>query len=141
MLAIFCALLGGALAGLAQTHLSTSTVDGGGGTCAGAKFSLSGTVGQPDAGSMSGGGFSLAGGFWPGAQSSVPCLFRGISLERLGNGRVLVSWPRSECGYVLYHGSRATGGLVPFPPPFQTNETHLSVIRSEPAEFFMLRRQ
>jgi hypothetical protein len=42
------------------------TVDGGGGTSAGRNFSLSGTMGQPDAGTMRGIRFALAGGFWPG---------------------------------------------------------------------------
>lgn len=40
------------------------TLDGGGGTSTGDGFSLSGTIGQPDAGKMSGGNFSLTGGFW-----------------------------------------------------------------------------
>lgn len=40
------------------------TTDGGGGTSTGGPFSLSGTIGQPDAGKMSGGSFSLTGGFW-----------------------------------------------------------------------------
>jgi hypothetical protein len=47
--------------------LSWSTVDGGGATFStGGDFSLGGTVGQPDAGAMSGGDYSLAGGFWGG---------------------------------------------------------------------------
>ena len=40
------------------------TVDGGGGVSTGGSYSLSGTVGQPDAGLLSGGNFALAGGFW-----------------------------------------------------------------------------
>ena len=40
------------------------TVGGGGGNSAGGGFTLSGTVGQPDAGRMSGGSYSLEGGFW-----------------------------------------------------------------------------
>ena len=48
------------------------TVDGGGGTLVGAGgFSLSGTTGQPDAGLLTGGGYSLAGGFWGGGRLSV----------------------------------------------------------------------
>jgi hypothetical protein len=44
------------------------TIDGGGGTSSsGGGYSLSGTIGQPDAGSMSGSGYSLVGGFWGGA--------------------------------------------------------------------------
>ncbi len=44
--------------------LSWNTIDGGGGTSTGGGFELSGTIGQPDAGVMSGGSFVLAGGFW-----------------------------------------------------------------------------
>jgi hypothetical protein len=51
------------------------TIDAGGTLNAtGGTYSLSGTVGQPDAGPvMSGGSFSLAGGFWPGVDSAPPC--------------------------------------------------------------------
>lgn len=45
--------------------LSWSTVDGGGATFStGGTYSLGGTIGQPDAGTMSGGAFTLDGGFW-----------------------------------------------------------------------------
>ncbi|MCA3004772.1 MAG: hypothetical protein LW650_08755 [Planctomycetaceae bacterium] len=47
--------------------ISWYTIDGGGGTSTGGGFTLSGTIGQPDAGVMTGGGFTLQGGFWPGA--------------------------------------------------------------------------
>ena len=40
------------------------TIDGGGGTSSGGGYSLSGTIGQPDAGVMSGGLYTLTGGFW-----------------------------------------------------------------------------
>ncbi len=43
--------------------LSWHTVDGGGGTGTGGKFVVRGTIGQPDAGTLSGGGFELRGGF------------------------------------------------------------------------------
>lgn len=39
------------------------TVDGGGSTSEGGGFALSGNVGQPDAGEMSGDEFALSGGF------------------------------------------------------------------------------
>lgn len=52
----------------------TSTGGGGGG---GDGFTLSGTIGQPDAGTvtMTGGGFALAGGFWAAAAAPCPCEF------------------------------------------------------------------
>lgn len=52
-----------------------STIDGGGViNSTGGSYTLSGTVGQPDAGAtMTGGSFSLTGGFWAGVDSSEPC--------------------------------------------------------------------
>ena len=48
--------------------LTWSTIDGGGATWSeGGGYSLGGTIGQPDAGVLSGGGYTLAGGFWGGA--------------------------------------------------------------------------
>jgi hypothetical protein len=46
--------------------LSWNTIDGGGGTSTGSGFTLSGTIGQHDAGVMTGGGYEITGGFWPG---------------------------------------------------------------------------
>ena len=41
------------------------TVDGGGGDSSGTGYSLSGTIGQPDAGiQLTGGNYILCGGFW-----------------------------------------------------------------------------
>jgi hypothetical protein len=51
--------------------LSWNTVDGGGATWSeGGGYSLGGMVGQPDAGVLSGGGYTLAGGFWPGGAAA-----------------------------------------------------------------------
>ena len=45
--------------------LNWYTIDGGSATSTGgARYTLSGTTGQPDAGRMSGGVYSLYGGFW-----------------------------------------------------------------------------
>ncbi len=60
--------------------LTWSALEGGGGVSAGSGYSLGGAVGRPDAGQMSGGVYSLIGGFWPGAavqhQVYVPLLLR-----------------------------------------------------------------
>lgn len=52
-----------------------STIDGGGIlNSSGGTYTLSGTIGQPDAsGVMTGGTYSLTGGFWAGIDSSAPC--------------------------------------------------------------------
>ncbi|MHC4751747.1 MAG: hypothetical protein ACYTFW_17965 [Planctomycetota bacterium] len=42
------------------------TIDGGGGTSTGGQYTLTGTIGQPDAGWSIGGIYELLGGFWLG---------------------------------------------------------------------------
>jgi hypothetical protein len=40
------------------------TFDGGGGSSTGGTYTVTGSIGQPDAGSHAGSGYGLAGGFW-----------------------------------------------------------------------------
>jgi hypothetical protein len=48
-----------------EFEITRSTIDGGGVMrSVGGEFELSGTIGQPDAGVMTGGEFDLFGGFW-----------------------------------------------------------------------------
>ena len=50
------------IAALAQSYdLSWFTIDGGGNVSTGATYSVTGTIGQPDAGTLSGGSYSLIG--------------------------------------------------------------------------------
>ena len=48
-------------------------MDSGGGTSSGGMFTVSGTIGQPDAGTLSGGEYTLRGGFWTGSAAANPC--------------------------------------------------------------------
>ena len=73
--------------------LSWSTIAGGGGTSTGGVYSVSGTIGQPDAGGpMTGGNYSLTGGFW-----SLISLVQTAGLPNLSIAHsassVVVSWP------------------------------------------------
>jgi len=75
-LALLVAAILGVSAALAQTgggyDLTWSTIDGGGGSSAGGGYQLAGTLGQPDAGTtLSGGVYSLSGGFWGGIGAST----------------------------------------------------------------------
>ena len=47
------------------------TIDGGGGTSSGGQYSLTGTIGQADAGYMAGGDYELLGGFWVGGPMCI----------------------------------------------------------------------
>jgi len=62
---LILAILTGSLAS-GEYELSWYTIDGGGGRSTGGDFTLTGTIGQPDAAYSSGGNFELLGGFWPG---------------------------------------------------------------------------
>lgn len=53
--------------------LTWSTIDGGGETFStGGDYELGGTIGQPDAGAMTGGDYALTGGFWFGMPETTP---------------------------------------------------------------------
>ncbi|MGD8968541.1 MAG: hypothetical protein PVI07_13610 [Anaerolineae bacterium] len=69
---------------LGEYDLSWWTVDGGGATfSSGGSYELGGVIGQPDAGLLSGGGYTLGGGFWrggavtPGFEVYLPLVLRG----------------------------------------------------------------
>lgn len=58
---------------LAQTgyDLSWYSIDGGGAYSKSEEFMLTGSAGQPDAGLLTGGGYTLAGGLWGGGAVPV----------------------------------------------------------------------
>ena len=61
-----------ALAQSGGYDLSWFTVDGGGATFSqGGGYSLGGTAGQPDAGELAGGSYTLNGGFWYGGAAAA----------------------------------------------------------------------
>jgi len=65
---------------VADYAINWHTVDGGGGLSRGGGYSLQGAIGQPDVGSLQGGDFALAGGYWSALQEwwsqYLPVIFR-----------------------------------------------------------------
>ena len=98
---LVAAALGLATSALAQLSIDWHTIDGGGGTSTGGVFSVTGTIGQPDAGGpLAGGQFSLTGGFWalyavqtPGAPT--------LTIAPASPGNATVSWTPNTPGFVL----------------------------------------
>src|SRR5881409_2551056 len=77
------------------------TIDGGGGNSTGGVYSVSGTIGQPDAGHLSGGNYTLDGGFW-GIIAAVQT--PGSPLLRVlltATNTVVVAWPSATPGFAL----------------------------------------
>jgi pectate lyase len=77
------------------------TVDGGGGRSAGGDFALSGTVGQPDAGVLGGGEFSLRGGFWGLVAVVQTSGAPRLGMARATGGALIISWPSDSSSFVL----------------------------------------
>ena len=117
------------------------TIDGGGGTSTGGVYSVSGTIGQPDAGKMSGGNFSIDGGFWG---ITVAVQTPGgplLSVERLGDA-VRVYWPTKTIGFVLDQSPTVTGAWSQVSFPYATNATQISITVPSPVgnKFYRLRK-
>ncbi|MCB9913327.1 MAG: hypothetical protein H6827_10045 [Planctomycetes bacterium] len=89
------------LQAFAQYSIEWSTIDGGGGTSTGGDYSLSGTVGQPDAGEMSGGEFALSGGFWSVLAVVESPGTPALTIYRNAQGSAVISWPAPSSGWVL----------------------------------------
>ncbi len=85
-----------------QTYsIDWHSLDAGGGTSTGGVFSVSGTIGQPDPGpAMSGGAYSLTGGFWSIFALQTPGEPQ-LTVRLTSTNTVLVSWPLSVTGYAL----------------------------------------
>jgi hypothetical protein len=115
----FATILAGLLmlcAARAQYSIDWFTIDGGGGTSTGGVYSVSGTIGQPDAGTMSGGTYTLVGGFW-----ALPVAVQGtngplLNIVAAGSGFASVSWNPATPGFVLQFTPTLT-------PPAWTNTT------------------
>ncbi len=111
-----CLILAGLLLALPKLQAQSYAIDwykiaGGGGTSTGSVYSVSGTIGQPDASAnnaMTGASYSLTGGFWsiyavqtPGAPL--------LSITHVGN-QAIVSWSPSSTGWTLQtNNNLATG--------------------------------
>jgi hypothetical protein len=118
-------LVSGALGLNAQSYsIDWYKVAGGGGTSTGGVYSVSGTIGQPDAGLLSGGNYTLVGGFWgiiaavqtPGAPA--------LTITRTATNTVVVSWPYSSIGFSLQQNPdlKTTSWTSP-PQTVNTNAT------------------
>lgn len=88
--------------------ITKHVVAGGGGTSSGIKYSVNGTVGQPEArGTMASARYSAAGGFWAFPTvvevSGAPTL----TISLTDTNTALISWPFPSTGFLLEQNSDA----------------------------------
>lgn len=99
------------LAASAQYAIDWHTIDGGGGTSTGGIYTLSGTIGQPDAGHMTGGVYTLDGGFW-GVVAAVQT--QGAPLLSICctvTNTIAVTWPSPSTGWNLQQNTVGVGSV------------------------------
>ncbi len=109
ILCMLCAGLCAANAPGQNYSIDWFTVDGGGGTSTGGVYVVSGTIGQPDAGKMSGGSFTLDGGFWGilAAVQTPAAPYLWVTLTPTNT--VVVWWALSPTGWQLQSTTNLVG--------------------------------
>ena len=86
---------------------------GGGGTCTNGQYSLTGTIGQPDASAnnaMTGGGYSLTGGFWSLISVVQTAGAPLLTINYAGN-QAVVSWSPAATGWTLQTNNNLATGV------------------------------
>ena len=143
-LTVCAALLGFCLPAAAQNYsIDWYKIAGGGGLSSGGSYTLTGTIGQQDAGGpMTGGNYSLTGGFWslisviqtPGAPTLI--------ITRSGTS-VIISWPSPSTGFGLQQNTAVNNapGWLNFTGTIQDNGVTKSVTINSPTGnlFFRLK--
>src|SRR5688572_12034638 len=121
----------------AQYTIDWYTIDGGGGSSSGGSYTLSGTIGQPDAGTLTGGNYILQGGFWGGVFAVQQVGSPTLVIQRSGPN-VIISWDSNASGFILQETinlsnpaswSATSGGF-----------NGMSVPASGPTKFYRLHR-
>ena len=123
---------------LAQSYsIDWFKIAGGGGTSTGGVYSVSGTVGQHDAGGpMTGGQYSVVGGFW-----ALPTAVQSSKAPTLliisgAPGFATISWAPATPGFVLQVSPTLTPAAWTDAPSGVTNPT--TVPATLPTKFYRL---
>jgi len=136
---LFVSVFSFQLSALAQTYsIDWHTIDGGGGTSTGGVFSVSGTIGQPDAGpTMTNGQYSVTGGFWALPQAVQTEGAPTLTIAPATPGNASISWtPATGTNWVLQECLSLTAGAWTNSPSGSTNPIVVPVVL--PAKFYRL---
>ena len=89
--------------GFAQSYsVDWYKIAGGGGTSTGGVYSVSGTIGQPDAGGpLTNGQYSVTGGFWALPMAVQMTNAPTLTIVPAAPGQAMISWTPSTPGFAL----------------------------------------
>jgi hypothetical protein len=130
-------------AGAANYSLNWSTADGGGGTGTNGQYSISGTVGQPDAsGVMTGGSYSLTSGFWSLISAVQTAGTPTLYISYSGN-TVIIYWP-DVSGWNLVQSGDLTTPIASWSasssPTLANGTNYLNVVNPTGRQFYRLHK-
>jgi hypothetical protein len=141
--ALICLLVcAGSLGALAQSYsIDWYKISGGGGTSTNGAYSLTGTIGQPDAGgAMSGGNYSVTGGFWSLISVVQTAGAPPLYISHSGN-TVTIYW-QDVSGWSLQQSSSLSSvSWSPASAPTLTNGTNYLTISSPTGNLFFQLQQ
>ena len=123
-----------------QTYsIDWSKIAGGGGMSTGGVYSVTGTIGQHDAGGpMTGGNYSLTGGFWAFAVAVQTPGAPLLSIVPTGPGQATISWSPATPGFVLQENLSLTTTNWVDSPSGATNP--IIVPATLPTKFYRLQK-
>jgi hypothetical protein len=141
-----CAALVFGLAGLSPLFGQPYSIDwfkvaGGGGTSTNGQYAVSGTAGQPDSGTMTGGNYTVDGGFWG---IIAPLQSPGAPILRLtvtATNTVVIAWLAPSTGFTLQHNpavGNATWTAVTNAPAVVDTENQVTLPRPPGNHFYRL---
>ena len=108
----FAFALAANLASAQSYSIDWFTIDGGGGTSTGGVYSVTGTIGQPDAGGpMSGGQYSVIGGFWSLLSVVQTPNAPLLTIFRTSTNTALISWPSPSAGFNLQQNTNLSAAV------------------------------
>ena len=139
MKAFLTSFIGSALCFAAQAQYSIpwSTIDGGGGTSTGGVYSVSGTIGQHDAGgAMTNGQYSVTGGFWALPTAIQVTGAPTLTIAPATPGNATISWTPNTPGFVLQQTSVLSPSNWTNSPSGATNP--ITVPATNAAKFYRL---
>jgi hypothetical protein len=119
-------------------------VAGGGGTSTGATYSVSGTIGQPDASlqTMSGGAYTLNGGFWSIIAAIQTAGLPNLTINYLSPNSVQVLWPATGTYTLQTNNNLATANWTAYGGSISNSNGTNSIIVTPPTGnlFFRLKQ-
>jgi hypothetical protein len=114
-----------------------SRIAGGSGTSTGSVYSVTGTIGQPDAGpAMTNGQYAVTGGFWASPTTVQTPGSPTLSIAPASSGSATISWTPNTPGFVLQEGLRLSPADWTNSPSGGTNPATVTV--ALPTKFYRL---